>query len=190
MALAIACFGQNATAQTTQHYKQTNLVSNQASLAPTMDGALVNSWGLARSSTSPWWVADNGTGLSTLYNGTGVKQGLVVTIPTGDNTQSPTGTPMGVVFNGDSTAFLLAPGKAAAFLFVTEDGMISGWNPGVNLSQAVIEVNHKSASVYKGVTIATAQTESGPQAYLYAADFRQGRVEVFDSTFKAGATAE
>ncbi|HEV2711326.1 MAG TPA: TIGR03118 family protein [Edaphobacter sp.] len=184
LVLAIAIFGQVAMAQTAQHYKQTNLTSNQASLAPIMDGGLVNSWGLARSSTSPWWVADNGTGLSTLYNATGEKQGLVVTIPTGDNAQSPTGTPTGTVFNGDSTVFLLAPGKAAAFLFVTEDGTISAWNPGVSLSQAVIEVNHKSASVYKGVTIATVQTKRGPQTYLYAADFRQGRVEVFDSTFK------
>jgi uncharacterized protein (TIGR03118 family) len=163
LTFTIACFGLNAMAQTTQHYKQTNLTSNQASLAPTMDGGLVNSWGLARSSTGPWWVADNGTGLSTLYNGTGVKQGLVVTIPTGDNAQSPTGTPTGTVFNGDRTAFLLASGKAAIFLFVTEDGTISGWNPGVSLGQAVIEVNHKSASVYKGVTIATVQTERGPQ---------------------------
>ena len=115
-----------------QHYLQTNLVSNLASLAPTVDASLVNAWGLSRSSKSPWWVADNGTGMSTLYNGTGVKQGLIVTIPSGDPGVSPTGTPTGTVYNGDSTAFLLAPGKAAAFLFVTEDGTISGWNPGVS----------------------------------------------------------
>ena len=84
LALGVAIFGQDATAQTTQHYLQTNLVSNQASLAPTVDASLVNSWGLARSSKSPWWVADNGTGMSTLYNGTGAKQGLIVTIPSGD----------------------------------------------------------------------------------------------------------
>jgi uncharacterized protein (TIGR03118 family) len=184
LALGVAMCGQDATAQTTQHYLQTNLVSNQASLAPTVDASLVNAWGLSRSSKGPWWVADNGTGMSTLYNGTGAKQGLVVTIPSGDPGVSPTGTPTGTVFNGDSTAFLLAPGKAAAFLFVTEDGTISGWNPGVNLGMSVIMVNHKSASVYKGVTIATVETSSGPQEYLYAADFRQGQVEVFDSTFK------
>jgi uncharacterized protein (TIGR03118 family) len=184
LALGVAIFGQDATAQTTQHYLQTNLVSNQASLAPTVDASLVNSWGLARSSKSPWWVADNGTGMSTLYNGTGAKQGLIVTIPSGDTSVSPTGTPTGTVYNGDSTAFLLAPGKASVFLFVTEDGTISGWNPGVSAGLSVIMVNHKSASVYKGVTIATVETASGPQEYLYAADFRQGRVEVFDSTFK------
>jgi len=183
LTLAITCFGQHAAAQITQHYKQTNLTSNLASLAPTMDADLVNSWGLARSSISPWWVADNGTGLSTLYNATGAKQRLVVTIPPGD-TQASTGTPTGTVYNGDSTAFLLAPGKPAIFLFVTEDGTISGWNPGVKATQAVIMVNQKDASVFKGVTIATVQTGSGSQTYLYAADFRQGRVEVFDTNFK------
>lgn len=183
LTLAITCFGQTARGQATQHYLQTNLTSNRASLAPAMDANLVNAWGLSRSSKSPWWVSDNGTGLATLYNATGAKQGLVVTIPPGD-TQSTTGTPTGTVYNGDSTAFLLAPGKAAVFLFVTEDGTISGWNPGVNGTQAVIKVNHKGASVYKGVTIAMVQTASGPEAYLYAADFRQGRVEVFDSNFK------
>jgi uncharacterized protein (TIGR03118 family) len=181
LGFAIACLGQDASAQTVQHYKQTNLTSNRASLAPTVDANLVNAWGLSRSSKSPWWVADNGTGLSTLYNATGVAQGLVVTIPPGD-TQSTTGTPTGTVFNGDSAAFFVAPGKAALFLFVTEDGTISGWNPGVSAA-AVIVVNHKSASVYKGVTIATAETNAGPQSYLYAADFRQGRVEVFDKNF-------
>lgn len=182
LTLAITFLGQAANAQVAQHYKQTNLTSNLASLAPTRDADLVNAWGLSRSSGSPWWVSDNGTGLSTLYNGTGVKQGLVVTIPPGDP-QATTGTPTGTVFNGDSTAFLLAPGKAAVFLFVTEDGTISGWNPGVKATQAVIMVNHKGASVYKGMTIATVQTQAGPQTYLYAADFRQGRVDVFDSSF-------
>lgn len=183
LTLAFTCFGQAAMAQVVQHYKQTNLTSNVASLAPTRDADLVNAWGLARSSTSPWWVADNGPGLSTLYNGTGVKQGLVVTIPPADTT-AMTGTPTGAVYNGDSTAFLLAPGKSAVFLFVTEDGTISGWNPGVAATSAVIMVNHKGASVYKGVTIATVQTQSGTQTYLYAADFRQGRVDVFDTNFK------
>jgi uncharacterized protein (TIGR03118 family) len=183
LTLAIACFGLNAAAQTVQHYKQTNLTSNVASLAPTRDADLVNAWGLARSSTGPWWVADNGTGLATVYNATGVKQGLVVTIPPAD-TESTTGTPTGIVYNGDSTAFLLAPGKAAVFLFVTEDGTISGWNPGVSATQSVIKVNHKGTSVYKGVTIATVQTQRGPQTYLYAADFRQGLVEVFDTNFQ------
>ncbi len=64
-----------------QHYNQTNLVSNTAGVAPVTDSDLINPWGMARSSSSPWWVSDNATGLSTLYNGVGTKQGLVVTIP-------------------------------------------------------------------------------------------------------------
>jgi hypothetical protein len=81
-----------------QHYQQTNLVSDVPGLAPVTDPNLVNPWGLAASSTSPWWVADNGTGLSTLYNGAGVKQGLTVTIPP----PTPPSTPTGLVFNGSS----------------------------------------------------------------------------------------
>ena len=64
-----------------QHYNQTNLVSNTPGVAPVTDPVLVNPWGMARSSGSPWWISDNGTGLSTLYNGTGTPQSLVVTIP-------------------------------------------------------------------------------------------------------------
>lgn len=188
-ALLVAPSTQQAGAQIVQHYKQTNLVSNLASLAPVMDPNLVNSWGLARSSRSPWWVADNGTGLSTLYDGTGKTASLVVTIPPAD-TSSTTGTPTGIVFNGNSAAFPIAPGKAASFLFVTEDGTISGWNPGVKLTQAVIVVNNKEKSVYKGATIATVDTASGTRTYLYVADFRKGRIEVFDANFNKAFSSE
>src|SRR4051812_23069513 len=72
-----------------QHYDQTNLVSDFPGLAASTDPQLVNAWGLTRSATSPWWVNDNGTGLSTLYNGSGIKQGLVVTVPPANS--APTG---------------------------------------------------------------------------------------------------
>ena len=188
-ALVVAPSTQQAGAQVVQHYKQTNLVSNLASLAPTMDPNLVNSWGLARSSRSPWWVADNGTGLSTVYDGTGKPASLVVTIPPAD-TSSTTGTPTGIIFNGNSAAFPIAPGKAASFLFVTEDGTISGWNPGVKPTQTVLVVNNKEKSVYKGATIATVDTASGTQTYLYVADFRKGRIEVFDANFNKAFSSE
>jgi uncharacterized protein (TIGR03118 family) len=183
LALAFASPVQDAMAQ--QHYTQTNLVSNQASLAPTNppDPNLVNSWGLTRSSTSPWWVADNGTGLSTLYSGTGSIVPLVVTVPANSATPSATGTPTGVVFNG-SNAFEIAPGFPAVFIFVTEDGTISGWNPKVKATEAVIVPTGKSDAVYKGATIATAQTGNGSESFLYAADFHHGKVAVFDSTFQ------
>jgi len=82
-----ACFG--------QHYTQTNLVSNASGVAPVTDPQLINPWGISRGSASPWWVSDNATGFSTLYNGAGAKQSLIVTIPPADpnNKNTPTGTP-------------------------------------------------------------------------------------------------
>src|SRR5579885_2539299 len=103
-----------------QHYTRTDLTANSASVsstAPNIDANLVNAWGLSRSSGSPWWVSDNGSGLSTLYNGTGVPQSLVVTIPPPAGSTDPA-TPTGTVFNY-TTAFGVS-GKPAVFLFVTE----------------------------------------------------------------------
>src|SRR5216683_6594740 len=116
-----------------QRYKQTNLVSNITGMAPTIDPNLKNPWGLTRSSGSPWWVGNNNSGTSTLYDGKGNAIPLVVTVPPPKG--APAGTqsaPTGVVFNGSPTDFFLAPGKQAIFIFATEDGTISGWNPGVN----------------------------------------------------------
>jgi uncharacterized protein (TIGR03118 family) len=89
-----------------------------------------------------------------------------------------------VVFNGDANAFQVATGKQAIFIFVTEDGTISGWNPGVNGGVPVIVPYGKKDAVYKGATIATAETGNGSESFLYAADFHHGKVAVFDSTFK------
>jgi uncharacterized protein (TIGR03118 family) len=166
-----------------QHYRQTDLVADQSGVAMFTDPNLVNPWGLSRSSGSPWWISDNGTGLSTLYDGTGAAKSLVVTVPTGDPTLSSTGTPTGTLFNG-TQGFATAPGKPSLFLFVTEDGTISGWNPGVNATNAVITVNTKSASVFKGAAFASITLQSGSvSTFLYAADFRKGRVLIYDSSF-------
>jgi uncharacterized protein (TIGR03118 family) len=168
------------TAQPTQHYKQTNLVSDMPGVAAVTDPNLVNAWGLSRSSGSPWWISDNGPGLATLYNGAGAPQALVVTIPGADGGG---GTPTGQVFNGTND-FQLTPGNPARFIFVTEDGTVSGWNPAVNATVAQIMVNTHSASVFKGVALATAGTASGATAnYLYVADFRKGHVNVYDANF-------
>src|SRR2546429_2198769 len=88
-----------------QHYKQTNLVSDTSGVAPVTDPQLVNPWGLSRSSSSPWWISDNATGLSTLYNGAGAKQSLVVTIPQADpnNKNTPLGTPTSTIANSGQT---------------------------------------------------------------------------------------
>jgi uncharacterized protein (TIGR03118 family) len=166
-----------------QHYKQTNLVSDLPGMAPVTDPNLVNPWGMSRSSGSPWWVSDNGPGVATLYTGAGAQVPLVVTIPTGDTSSSPTGTPTGQVYNGTND-FQLAPNAPARFIFVTEDGTISGWNPGVNPGSAVIQVNTKSASVFKGVALASSSTSNGGTAnFLYVADFRKALVAVYNTNF-------
>ena len=166
-----------------QHYTQTNLVSDTAGMAAATDPNLVNPWGLSRSSGSPWWISDNGTGLSTLYSGAGTASSLVVTIPPADSSSGQTGTPTGQVFNG-TTGFELKAGFPAKFIFVTEDGTVSGWNPGVSPTAAVIEVNTKSASVFKGIALATVEDPvKGSLNYLYVADFRKGKVNVYDTAF-------
>jgi uncharacterized protein (TIGR03118 family) len=180
LAVATIAIGALAPLALAQHYKQTDLVADQSGVAAATDMNLVNPWGLSRSSASPWWAADNGTGLSTLYDGTGAAKSLVVTIPTGDPNMSSTGTPTGTLFNG-GTGFVLPNGKPANFLFVTEDGTISGWNGGTS---AVITVNTKSTSVFKGAAFATLPIPYGSQStFLYVADFRKGRVQVYDSSF-------
>jgi uncharacterized protein (TIGR03118 family) len=157
-----------------QFYTQHNLVSDGAVPAGVVDPNLVNPWGLVASDTSPWWVADNGTDVSTLYNGnTGAKVTLTVTVH---------GAPTGIVFNGGS-GFAVSKGTArgpARFLFATEDGTISGWNPAVAPTEAIVAVdNLVSGAVYKGLAIAT--TNSG--AFLYATNFHAGTVDVFDGAF-------
>jgi uncharacterized protein (TIGR03118 family) len=170
-----------------QHYTQTNLVSSEPGVAPVTDPQLINPWGLSRGSGTPWWVSDSLTGVSTLYDGAGTKQSLIVTIPTADPKARPSGTPTGTIFNGSQTDFLLAPGKPATFLFSTIDGTIAGWNPGVAgdpgtappSTHAVTVVKTSDGSSYTGLTSASIDGK----LYLYAANFAKGRVDVYDSAF-------
>jgi len=179
-AALVLALGALAPHSQAQQYMVTNLVSDESGVAAATDTNLVNPWGMSRSSTSPWWISDNGTGLSTLYSGTGTAASLVVTVPTGDPTMSPTGTPTGTLHNS-TTGFVLPNGNPASFMFVTEDGTISGWNGGTS---AVITVNTKSASVFKGAALATVWLPHfGNSTFLYVADFRKGRIQVYDSSF-------
>lgn len=168
-----------------QHYTTTNLVSNIPGRAAVTDPNLQNAWGLVSSPGSPWWISNNAGGTSTLYNGAGAIVPLVVTVPNAPSQTAP-GSPTGVMFNGSATDFLLAPGKRALFIFVTEDGTVSGWNPGVQPTAAVIKVdnsqvpNAKNGAVYKGATIA----EIDGKRFMLAANFRSGRIDVFDTNFK------
>ena len=174
-----------------QHYKQTNLVSDLGTVgALHVDPNLRNPWGLSRSpfnpvtnSGSPWWVSDNGAGKTSLYDGTGANIPIngtgFVTIPP-PNGSNADGTPTGTVFNG-SPDFVLPNGHPARFLFATEDGTISGWNGGTTAVVVVDNSDNGSAhgAVYKGLTIG----EVNGQRFLYAANFRSGRVEVYDTHF-------
>jgi len=162
-------------------FTQTNLVADVSGVAKTTDPKLVNAWGIAHTSTSPWWVSDNGTGVSTLYNGTGAKQGLTVTIPT--PSAATGGKPTGMVASSSTTAFLVnGTGTPAHFIFATEDGTVAAWNSGTS---AVIKVDNSTkpsatdGAVYKGLAMASV----GGASYLYATNFRAGTVDVFDSSF-------
>jgi uncharacterized protein (TIGR03118 family) len=143
--------------------------------AAATDASLVNAWGLSAGPTTPWWSANNGSNTSTLYAGTGVKAALTVAVP---------GGPTGTVFNGSATDFVVSQsGKSGAsrFLFATEAGTILGWSPTVNGTTALVGVDRSSAgAVYKG--LATANDR------LYATDFHNGRVDVFDASFNPVST--
>jgi uncharacterized protein (TIGR03118 family) len=156
-------------------YLQRNLVSDIPGLADHTDTNLVNPWGISFSSSSPFWIADNHSGRSTLYNSSGTPQALIVTIPTAIN-GTPPGSPTGTIFNNTS-GFALGTNGPARFIFSTEDGTISAWNGGAS---AVVKADNSAAgAVYKGLAAGSAGTNS----YLYASDFHNGKVDVFDSSY-------
>ena len=170
-----------------QNYKQTNLVSDISGMAPLTDPNLKNPWGITRSATSPWWVANNNSGTSTLYTGAGAAIPIngdgFVTIPPPAFEPTSVSTPTGVVVNGSATDFLVTPGGSAAhFIFDTEDGTISAWAGGKTATLEVDNSDNGSANgaVYKGATTG----EINGQKYLYVTNFRSGRVEIYDTTFK------
>jgi uncharacterized protein (TIGR03118 family) len=172
-------------------FTQINMVSDVPGAAALTDPDLVNAWGLSASPGtdaapgSPLWVSDNGTDKTTLYNGasatTVTKNALVVNVTSG--------APTGQVFNTDSTGFVvhdsMGHSAPATFLFDSENGGIDGWSAGVGTSTppstvTEVAVNNGANAVYKGLAIAQA---SDGHTYLYAANFRSGRVEAYDDTF-------
>jgi uncharacterized protein (TIGR03118 family) len=189
---------------------ETNLVSDLPGVAKNLDPHLVNPWGISESPTSPFWVSDNGAGISSLYNTAGAPQALAVTIPAPPGAPAGSqGTPTGTVFSPlsssnpppTSNAFIITDGKNSApavFIFATEDGTIAAWSPKVDptlkfdgpngvSTHAVVMVDNSAkptpdtSAVYKGLAIAT---DSGGRTLLYAANFRSGQVDVFDTSFK------
>jgi uncharacterized protein (TIGR03118 family) len=167
---AVLCVAMACSLSAANNYLVHNLVSDLPNIADHVDSNFVNPWGNAFSPTSPFWIGNNGTGTSTLYNSSGAALPLIVSIP------SPTGPSggkvTGVMFNG--TQSFLLNGKPAVFMFCTEDGTIAGWNGG---TQAALLINNSaSAAVYKGCAIGGTSSTT----LLYAADFRHGKIAVWD----------
>lgn len=161
-------------------YQQRNLVSDGSSPAEHTDPNLVNSWGVAFNPFGFVWVANAGSGTSTLYDGDGNPQSLVVQIPS--PSAATGGAPTGIVFNA-SAGFVVnqgGPSGPSRFIFATLQGVIAGWAPNVNLLNAVRAVdNSASGAVYTGLALSA----SGNGQLLYAANIARARVDVFDSTF-------
>jgi uncharacterized protein (TIGR03118 family) len=164
-------------------YQLRNLDSNQFRQAEHLDPLSVNAWGLARSATSPWWIADNGSGWSTLYNAAGTKQGLEVEIPPAPGA-GPIGLPTGVVWNPSKTEFQVQ-GWQTFFIFDTLDGTISGWAPGLTVFDTNIAVdNSKSGASYTALAV----TNKPSGNFLFAADNVNNRVDIYDGSFNHTGT--
>jgi uncharacterized protein (TIGR03118 family) len=173
----VLVMSQSALAQ----YQLRNLNSNQVGQAAHADPLLANAWGLVHGPGTPWWVSDNNSGWSTLYNEAGQQiQQLKVLIPTAG--ENGPGSPTGVVFNGSNNFQVLGPQSKvpwpSIFLFAALDGTISGWAPKSNFNAAIVAVdNSKAGSVYTALAISSANDK------LYAADIANNKIDVFAGDF-------
>ncbi|KQQ45316.1 hypothetical protein ASF61_20370 [Duganella sp. Leaf126] len=158
--------GSTATSAPPSAYADTRLVADVAGTAPNTDANLINAWGIAFNPTGYVWVANTGTGTSTLYDGNGVPQPLVVKTPP---------APIGIVFNGSGTDFNGSP-----FVFSTALGAIAAWSPATDAANAATVVdNSASGTSYLGLALATYNGAN----YLYAADFANDKIDVLDAKF-------
>lgn len=176
MAFAIAC-KKDKPPKELKDFVQVNLVGNNDKYAPArVDPGLLNAWGLSWSATGVAWVSSTGGGTSVVYNGEGGQVRAAVAIPSPGGATG--GLPTGQVFNGGATFIVPANNQAARFIFVGLDGILSAWNGGLGNNAALIK-NNSATSVYTGMTIAN----SNGIPHLYAADFRAGRIEVWNDTW-------
>jgi uncharacterized protein (TIGR03118 family) len=188
------------SAQTTPVFVQTNLVSDVSGMANTTDPLLINPWGVSFSGNSPFWVSNNNSGTSTLYDGQGNPQPpgttpptspLQVTIPVATG-GTPPGSPTGTVFNTDpngafnvsETVGGVMKTGSSIFLFATEDGTISGWSPGVDQTHAIVGVTVPGAD-FTGLAIGT---DAAGQTLIYAADIANHKIDVFNDSFQQVTT--
>lgn len=169
-----------ATSARADTYSWINFQSDIAGVAQHTDSNVVNPWGMAASSNGTIWVSDNGTGVSTLYHQDGTSVPLVVTIPAAPQ-NTGTGNPTGIVFNNTPFFQVTKDGNSAPafFIFVSEDGTISGWNPTLDQTNAIVAVEGSQENVYKGLAMGVANGHN----FLYATNFHSGRVDVFDENF-------
>ncbi len=174
-----------ATSGRADTYSWTNFQSDIPGVAQHVDPNLVNPWGMAASASGNIWVSDNGTGVSTIYHQDGTAASLVVEIPTAARNRG-TGNPTGIVHNDTSFFQVTKNGNSAPaiFIFVSEDGSISGWNSTLDLTHAIIAVdngtNHGvNHAIYKGATLGVANGHN----FLYVTDFHTGHVETYDENF-------
>jgi uncharacterized protein (TIGR03118 family) len=162
-------------------YQQHSLVADKSGPADHTDSSLINAWGIAFHPDGFAWVADNGTGEATAYDGLGNKK-VEITIPPPAGSLG-TAAPTGIVFN-DSSDFVVTGNDVSgpsAFIFATEDGTISGWNSDIDAAHAVLAVDNSSTgAVYKGIAIAA----NGTDRFLYATDFHNNKIDVFDKDFR------
>jgi uncharacterized protein (TIGR03118 family) len=175
LGLALVLVSNAAAAQ----YQLTNLDSNQVGAARHVDPLIVNAWGLVHAPGSAWWVSDENSGWSTLYNGAGVEvQQLKVLVPTGG--ENGPGSPTGIVWSASTSGEFLVQGWPSVFLFAALDGTISGWAPQSNFNAAIVAVNNGSkGSVYTGLAI----TNKPSKNFLYAADVANNKVDIYDGNF-------
>ena len=174
-------------------FTQTNLVTdNQTALASLgftpaafVDPHLINPWGVSFGPSGPFWVSNQGSSTSTLYNGAGQPQPLVVSIPSGGERPGPAG-PTGQVFNGGG-GFNLSNGSSGLFFFANLDGSISGWNPGAGTSAitAIPRAAEGRSAIYTGLAIGGV----GSERFLYAANGATGKIDVFGSHFHSRTLA-
>jgi uncharacterized protein (TIGR03118 family) len=159
-ALALAVL--SAASARADTYSWTNFQSDIPGVAQHVDPNLVNPWGMSVSPNGTIWVSDNGTGVSTLYRQDGTAVSLVVEIPTAARNRG-VGNPTGQVFNGTPFFQVTKNGNSAPafFIFVSEDGSISGWNPTLDQTHAIIAVDNgtnrgRNSAIYKGATLGVA----------------------------------
>ncbi len=178
--LNAGCKKDTTTTTTTQtpppSYSQTNLVSDTASIqAGRKDTMLGNAWGIAISPTGVFWISANHTGSTVVYDNTGAQFRPVVSIPNGKIAASPTG----VVYNTTTEFPLPNNAGASLFIYATEDGILSAWNVSTGNTTVTVADRSSSGAVYKGIALAADNGVS----YLYATDFHNAKIDVYDGNF-------